>query len=244
MPLSEQTSRASRFKESDIEAVVFDCDGVLVDSDDAWRSAEAELFARHHHQFGDRERTRLLGLSLADAGVALGDMLQRPERADQLSSELYDLVLPRVALSANPVPGVERLFAIAAGTVPIAVASNSPGRLVEIALTRCGFRERIDVVVASEDVATGKPAPDPYLAACRALAVEPARALAVEDSIVGVRSAERAGLRVIWVGADSCRFPSSTPAPVSMRSAYERLRDLLPSRATSPPTPHSSVLVV
>jgi HAD superfamily hydrolase (TIGR01509 family) len=176
-------------------AVVFDCDGLLVETESRWTIAEEQLFARHGRTFGPAEKEAILGKSMHVAGGLLEEMLGQPGRGLELWDELEELVLPLLH-HALPMPGARELVAALDGR-PMAVASSSPRRLVDAGLAAGGFD--FEITVAGDEVAHPKPAPDLYLEACARLGVRPQDAIALEDSATGVASATAAGLFVIAV---------------------------------------------
>ena len=177
------------------EAVVFDCDGLLVETESRWTIAEEELFARYGRTFGVAEKEAILGKSMHVAGEHLEAMLGQPGRGMELWNELEDLVEPLLH-QAHPMPGARELVAALDGRLT-AVASSSPRRLVNAGLGAGGFE--FEITVAGDEVEHPKPAPDLYAEACRRLGVEPSDAIALEDSATGVASARAAGLFVIAV---------------------------------------------
>lgn len=175
-------------------AVIFDCDGLLVETESRWSLAEVALFARYGKVFGPVEKRALLGKSMGVAAPVLAALLDQPGRGLELWDELVDLVAPLLH-GAEAMPGAHDL--VAALDVPLAVASSSPRMLVDAALGAAGLS--FDVTVAGDEVADPKPSPDLYLAACAALGVAPETAIALEDSGTGIASARAAGLYVIGV---------------------------------------------
>jgi HAD superfamily hydrolase (TIGR01509 family) len=177
------------------EAIVFDCDGLLVETESRWTLAEEELFARYGRTFGVAEKEAILGKSMHVAGAQLEVMLGQPGRGLELWKELEDLVEPLLH-QAEPMPGAREVVAALDGR-PMAVASSSPRRLVDAGLGAGGFE--FEITIAGDEVAHPKPAPDLYAEACRRLGVRPQDAIALEDSATGVASARAAGLFVIAV---------------------------------------------
>jgi HAD superfamily hydrolase (TIGR01509 family) len=175
-------------------AVVFDCDGLLVETESRWTIAEIELFARYGKTFTDDHKRAILGKSMGVAGAVMEPLLDQPGRGLELWDELVELVAPLMH-DAEPMPGAVELVGSLDG--PVAVASSSPRRLVDAALGAAGLE--FEVIVAGDQVAQPKPAPDLYLEACRLLGVPPARATALEDSGTGIASARAAGLYVIGI---------------------------------------------
>ena len=184
---------------TDVDAVVFDCDGLLVDTEICWTRAETALFAENGHPFGLEQKKIVIGGTLEAAGVAMADYFGRPGDGPVLAVRLHELVAIELAAGADALPGARELVESLRGRIPIAVASNSPRSFVETALVSSGLDDLFTHVLAAEDVVNAKPAPDLYLAACAALSAEPARSVAFEDSRTGVASARAAGLHVVGV---------------------------------------------
>jgi HAD superfamily hydrolase (TIGR01509 family) len=183
-----------------LPAVVFDLDGVLLDSEMAWTRAETRLFARYGRAYGDEEKRLLIGGSLGETAEELERLLERPGTSDGLLHELLDLAAEEFAGPVDPMPGAFEVVGELRETGrPMAVASNSQRRLVDLALNGSGLAASFPVVVAGDEVANPKPAPDLYLEACRRLGVSPRESVAVEDSPKGAAAARAAGLFVVGI---------------------------------------------
>jgi HAD superfamily hydrolase (TIGR01509 family) len=182
-------------------AVVFDNDGLLLDTESVWTRAERDLFARRELEFTPADKRELVGTSAEVAGGILERRLGEPGRAAELIEELNELVVAELEHGVEAMLGArELLHALAERGTPIALVSNSPIVFVSRSLEIAGFDDRFDVVVSAHEVAAPKPAPDPYLEACRRLGVEPGPDLiALEDSPTGVAAARAAGLTVIGI---------------------------------------------
>ena len=181
-------------------AVVFDCDGLLLDTESAWTRAEVVLYERHGHEFTLDHKRELLGTSGPAAEVTIERHLEMPGAGPALLDELGELIFVEIGRSAPPQPGaVELLRALRAEGVPVGVASNSAGPLVELALRVAELEGAFDTVVTADRVAHPKPAPDVYHAACDELGADPASAVALEDSPTGVAAARAAGMYVVGV---------------------------------------------
>jgi HAD superfamily hydrolase (TIGR01509 family) len=183
------------------EAVVFDNDGLLLDTEAAWTRAEESLFERHGNSFTREHKRELIGTSPTTSAAKLEVMLDLPGRGPALMDELHELVMEE-ALSGVPArPGaLELLESVRAAGLPVGVASNSAREFVERVLSVAGLLDgQIDVVITASEVEHPKPAPDLYLSACAALGADPARAAALEDSAVGVTAAVAAGMYVIAI---------------------------------------------
>ncbi|RSN36873.1 HAD family phosphatase [Amycolatopsis sp. WAC 04169] len=180
-------------------AVVFDCDGLLMDTEPCWSVAETELFDRRGLPFGTDEKALVIGKSLPAAADAMAEAFGEPDAGAEIADELLRLVTEVVTAKAEAMPGARELVVLTAAAVPVAVASNSPRALLDAALARGGLAEMFPVKLAADEVTAPKPDPVMYLTACALLNVEPADALAFEDSMTGLRSARAAGVPVIGV---------------------------------------------
>ncbi|WP_020662304.1 HAD family hydrolase [Amycolatopsis benzoatilytica] len=178
-------------------AVVFDCDGLLMDTEPCWSVAETELFARHGLPFGPEQKALVIGKSLAAAADTMAEVFGEPGTGRAIEADLLAMVTEVVTAKAEPMPGAHELVELAAAAMPVAVASNSPRALLAAALARGGFE--FAVSVAADEVAAPKPDPELYLTSCARLGVAPADALAFEDSMTGLRSARAAGMPVVGV---------------------------------------------
>lgn len=181
------------------KAVVFDCDGLLMDTEPCWTIAETEIFARRGLPFGPDQKALVIGKSVEAAALAMAEVFGEPGRGREIGRELLGLVTEVVSSKAEAMAGAREIVELAAARAAIGVASNSPRALLDAALVRGGFTGVFPVVVAADEVENPKPAPDMYLEACRHLGVEPRDALAFEDSMTGLRSAQAAGIRTVGV---------------------------------------------
>jgi HAD superfamily hydrolase (TIGR01509 family) len=182
-------------------AVVFDNDGLLLDTESVWTRAEQDLFERRGREFTPANKRELIGTSAEIAGSILERRLGESGRAAELIEELNELVVAELEHGVEAMLGAaELLHRLRQRGTPIGLVSNSPLPFVQRSLEIVGFADHFDVVLSAHDVAAPKPAPDPYLEACRRLGVEPGPAVvALEDSPTGVAAARAAGLTVIGV---------------------------------------------
>jgi HAD superfamily hydrolase (TIGR01509 family) len=201
-------------------AVVFDNDGLLLDTESVWTRAEQDLFERRGATFTPANKRELVGTSAEIAGDILERRLEEPGRAAALIEELNELVVAELERGVEAMVGArELLHALQQRGTPIGLVSNSPLLFVQRSLEIVGFSDHFDVVLSAHEVAAPKPAPDPYLEACRRLEVEPGPSvIALEDSPTGVAAARAAGLTVIGV-------PSV--AGVELAEAHEIAESLL-----------------
>jgi HAD superfamily hydrolase (TIGR01509 family) len=183
------------------EAVVFDNDGLLLDTESVWTRAEQDLFARRGTEFSPADKRELVGTSAEIAGGVLERRLGEPGRAAELIEELNVLVVAELEHGVEAMIGARELLkTLRERGTPIGLVSNSPLAFVTRSLQLAGFEDQFDVVLSAHEAAAPKPAPDPYLEACRRLGVEPGPGVvALEDSPTGVAAARAAGLTVIGV---------------------------------------------
>jgi mannitol-1-/sugar-/sorbitol-6-/2-deoxyglucose-6-phosphatase len=187
-----------------ISAVILDMDGLLIDTEPAWRVAEASVFTGLGIELSESDLLDSTGQTIAElvpiwrrrpAGPHEGPELSDDEIADRIT----DLVAEHVAAEGVPMPGVMEAIALFKKQgLRLAIASSSPRRFIDVVCQRLGLTE-IEVRCSALDEVNGKPAPDVYLAAARELGVTPETCLALEDSAHGVAAAKSAGMRCIAV---------------------------------------------
>ena len=182
------------------KAVVFDMDGLLLDTEVLWQKAEEALFAAHGGVFSHEDKMRVIGTSFDFTARYFAERLgEPPERGRELVDEMTETMFASVQREVAGRPGAMELVARLRGRVPLGLASNSPRRLVDAALASAGLTDAFAAIVTSEDVIHAKPAPDIYLEACRRLGSLPSETLALEDSGSGIAAAKAAGLTCIAV---------------------------------------------
>ncbi|MEI9999868.1 MAG: HAD family phosphatase [Verrucomicrobiota bacterium] len=181
--------------------VIFDMDGLLLDSERIARDAWREASRRHGHDMPDGLFEAMIGRTKLDSEALLRDAFGPGfdfTRTYLLCADLYERHVQEKGLPLKP--GVHEILAgLAARRVPLGVATSTRNPHATQRLEQVGLLGYFGVVVTGDQVARGKPAPDIYLEAARRLGLDPARSFALEDSHAGVRSAHAAGLRVIMV---------------------------------------------
>jgi HAD superfamily hydrolase (TIGR01509 family) len=181
-------------------AIVFDCDGTLMDTERHWIDAR-ELTMNDFGiapAAGFAERTK--GLHYTQCGQLMADEAGRPELGGELTAGLLGHFRALVAMNPQTMPGAREMVTNAAKFAPLAVASNCPRDVVETCLRQADLIDYFDHIVVPDDGNRPKPHPDVYLTAARYCAAAPEDTLAVEDSSCGVEAAARAGLRILGVG--------------------------------------------
>jgi HAD superfamily hydrolase (TIGR01509 family) len=182
-----------------IEAVVFDLDGVLIQTEEIWDEVRERLARERGGRYDEEAQRAMMGMSSPEWSQYMHEHVGLPESPDEIAAEVVELMEARyreeLPLVAGAVEAVERI----AEWWPLGLASSSNRPLIDLALELSGLDRYIRASVSSEEVARGKPAPDVYVEACRRLGVEPVRAAAVEDSHAGIGAAKAAGMRVIAI---------------------------------------------
>lgn len=183
------------------EAVLFDNDGLVLDTEAVWSRGEQELFARRGREFTIDHKRSLVGSPAKIAGQKLARFLEEPGREVELIEELDELVLRELEGGVDAMVGaLELIDLLRLAGVPVALVSNSPRRFIERSHEVASTGMPFDAVISAHEVPEAKPAPDAYLEGCRQLGVEPSkRVVAVEDSPSGVTAGIAAGLFTIGV---------------------------------------------
>jgi HAD superfamily hydrolase (TIGR01509 family) len=182
-----------------IEAVVFDLDGVILQSEEVWDEVRgAYIRERGGHYDGEAQRA-MMGMSAPEWSQYVHEELGVPDSPEEISAEIVQRMITsyrdHLPLISGAHAAVERL----AARRPLGLASSSNRPLIDAALEAAGLAHLFRATVSSEEVERGKPAPDVYLEAARRLGVAPDRCAAIEDSHAGIRSAKAAGMRVVAI---------------------------------------------
>lgn len=182
-----------------ISAVIFDMDGVLLDSEQVWNEVKREVVDDWDGRWLDRADTEMMGMSSQEWSEYMARELDVDADPGDINDEVVRRMQDRYRESLPLLPGAIEAVQRLADRWPLGLASSSNRVLIDEVLETASLVRYFRVTVSSEEVARGKPAPDVYLEAARRLGVEPEAAAAVEDSAAGIRSAAAAGLRVIAV---------------------------------------------
>ncbi|TDD89929.1 HAD family hydrolase, partial [Actinomadura rubrisoli] len=182
-----------------VQAIVFDLDGVLIDSEPVWEEVRRAYVADHGGRWLPDTQERLMGMSTAEWAEYLSTELVKGVTPDEVAYEVIDQMSQRYVDGPPLLPGAEEAVRRIGEYRPLGLASSSPRALIDLALGKLGVESLFRATVSTEEVDSGKPAPDGYLAVAAQLEL-PARAcVAIEDSSNGLRSAHAAGMRVIAV---------------------------------------------
>lgn len=221
-----------------IEAVVFDLDGVLLDSEHIWDEVREELARERGGRWHERAQADMMGMSSTEWSRYLHDVIGLSDSPEEISAEVVRRMRARyedgLPLVDGAVAAVERL----AGAFRLALASSSNRPLIDLVLERSGLAALFEATVSSEEVARGKPAPDVFLEAARRLGVPPERCAAVEDSANGIRAAHAAGMRVVAI--PNRRYPPPPDALALADVVLASLAELAPTSIQLPTASGSS----
>jgi HAD superfamily hydrolase (TIGR01509 family) len=210
-----------------IGAAVFDLDGLLIQTEELWHEVREGLARDRGGRYDAEAQRAMMGMSSPEWSRYMHEHVGVPESPEQIAAEVIARMEQRyrdqLPLIDGAVDAVRRL----AARWQLGLASSSNRPLIDLVLELSGLGRWFRVTVSSEEVARGKPAPDVYLAACRGLGIEPARAAAVEDSHAGIRSAKAAGMRVVAI--PNAAFPPDDEALAEADVVLASLQDLTPA---------------
>jgi HAD superfamily hydrolase (TIGR01509 family) len=209
-----------------IEAVVFDLDGVLLDTEANWNRVREGLASERGRRWHEDAQRDMMGMSSGEWSRYMHDVIGLREPPEEINAEvvrrLVELYREQLPLLPGAREAVERL----AAHWPLGLASSSNRELIDLALELGGLAPFFQATVSSEEVERGKPAPDVYLETVRRLGIAPERAVAIEDSRNGIASASAAGLHVIAL--PNPEFPPGEDALAAADAVIGSLRELTP----------------
>jgi HAD superfamily hydrolase (TIGR01509 family) len=182
-----------------VQAVVFDLDGVIVDSEQVWDEVR-ELYVRETGgTYSDQSARDMMGMSSPEWSRYMAESLRVPGTPEEINATIVERMLARYGEAPPLLPGAVEAVRRIGARLPLAIASSSNRALIDVVLSASGLAGDFAATVSSEEVPRGKPSPDVYVEAARRLGVDPARCGSVEDSHNGIRSAKSAGMLVVAV---------------------------------------------
>jgi HAD superfamily hydrolase (TIGR01509 family) len=193
-----------------VEAVIFDMDGVLVDSEHLWDEVRERLAYERGGRWHERAARDMMGMSSPEWSNYMHDVIGLRESPEEINREVVRRMADRYREGIPLLPGALEVVPELARRLPLAVASSANRPLIDLVLGESGLAPHFRATVSSEEVARGKPAPDVYLEAARRLGLRADRCAAVEDSTNGIRAARSAGMRVIAL--PNPRYPPAADA--------------------------------
>jgi len=207
-----------------IEAVIFDLDGVILDSEELWDEVREGLARERDGRWHDGAQADMMGMSSREWSVYMHERIGLPEPPEEINAEVVRRMLERYRRELPLIPGAVEAVERLAARWSLGLASSSNRELIDAALEAGGLARHFRVTVSSEEVEHGKPAPDVYLEAARRLDVAPERCAAIEDSQNGIRSAKAAGMRVIAI--PNRRFPPGEEAVAEANAVLDSIGEL------------------
>jgi HAD superfamily hydrolase (TIGR01509 family) len=210
-----------------IDAVVFDLDGLLLETEELWDEVRETLARERGGRWGESAQRDMMGMSSTEWSRYMHETVGLAEPPEEINDLVVERMAERYRSQLPLLPGAVEAVERIAARWPLGVASSSNRGLIDLVLELSGLASKFRATVSSEEVARGKPAPDVYLEAARRLGVDPKRAAAVEDSESGIRSASSAGMRVVAIPNRS--FPPSDEALGLADVVLESLADLTPA---------------
>ena len=211
-----------------ILAVVFDMDGVLVDTEHLWDEVREQLTTEWGGRYTPEAQEAMMGMSSTEWSRYLHETVGLRPAPEEINAEVVRRMLERYEAELPVIPGApEAVRRLADAGLRLALASSSNRELIDAVLRRLELTALFAVTVSSEEVARGKPAPDVYLEAARRLGVPPEECAAIEDSASGIRAAHAAGMRVI--AYPNRHYPPSAHVLESADRVIESLEELDPA---------------
>jgi HAD superfamily hydrolase (TIGR01509 family) len=220
---------------SPLDAVVFDMDGVLTDTETIWDEVRRGLAADDGVPWPDRATEAMLGMSTPEWSQFMATTVGVRGDAPEVAERVIDAMAERYRQHLPTLPGAVEAVARLAARWPLGLASSSPRRLIDASLDALGLARYFTATVSTEEVARGKPSPDGYARVCELLGVDPGRTVAIEDSSNGLRSASAAGMIVVAVPHEA--FPPAADALAVTAVRVQGLDDVTPDllEALAPP---------
>jgi HAD superfamily hydrolase (TIGR01509 family) len=209
-----------------ITAVIFDMDGVLIDSEQIWDEVREELARERGGRWHQRAQADMMGMSSTEWSRYMHDVIGLPEPPEEINKEVVRRLLARYKESLPLLPGAVEAVERLAKRWPLGLASSSNREVIDAVLEQAEIAHLFRATVSSEDVEHGKPAPDVYLEAARRLGVDPTSCAAIEDSQNGIRSARAAGMRVIAI--PNPHYPPSEDTLALADAVLKSLDELTP----------------
>jgi HAD superfamily hydrolase (TIGR01509 family) len=182
-----------------IEGVVFDLDGVILDSEELWNEVREGLARERGGAWSERATTDMMGMSSTEWSLYMHEVVGLQEPPEEINREVVLRMIDRYSKRLPLIDGAVEAVQRVAARWPLGLASSSNRELIDRALDVSGLAQYFHATVSSEEVERGKPAPDVYLETARRLGVDPAQCAAIEDSASGIRSAHAAGMQVVAI---------------------------------------------
>ena len=209
-----------------IDAVVFDLDGVILESEEIWDDVRERYVRERGGRYDAEAQHAMMGMSSTEWSRFIHEQLGVEATPEEINADVVDLMIARYRAELPLVPGAQEAVGRMGAVFPLAIASSSNRPLIAAALELAGLTEYFRATVSSEEVARGKPAPDVYLEAARRLGVDPELCAAIEDSHSGIASAKAAGM--LLVAIPNPHYPPDEDALAEADVVLTSIRELTP----------------
>ncbi|MEU4688409.1 HAD family phosphatase [Actinoplanes sp. NPDC023714] len=214
-----------------IKAVVFDLDGVIIDTEEVWEEVRRGYVAEFGREFLPDSQDRMMGMSTGEWSAHLADEVGVPRTAEEVAADVLGRMAERYREALPLIPGSVEVVRDLRKSYRLALASSSARILIDQVLETAGITDAFEVTLSTEEVPRGKPAPDVYLTAVQKLGLTPGECAAIEDSSNGLRSAAAAGLAVIAVPHGV--YPPAADALAGARVAVTRIGEITTEMITT-----------
>ena len=217
---------------SPIEAVIFDLDGVLVDSEHVWDEVREELARERGGRWHEDAQADMMGMSSTEWSRYMHDVIGLSDSPEGINAEVVLRMEARYAEQLPVIEGAVDAVRRLAGSFRLGLASSSNRELIDAVLAAAGIADLFEATVSSEEVERGKPQPHVYLEAARMLGLAPSLCVAIEDSANGIRAARAAGMRVIAI--PNRRYPPPAEALALAYVVLDSVAELTPAAVRAP----------
>ena len=210
-----------------VEAVVFDLDGIVIDSETVWNDVRERYVRERGGRYDAEAQRAMMGMSSTEWSAYIHDELGVNASAEQINADVIELMAGRYREHLPLIPGAKAAVEQIAASYTLGLASSSNRELIDLVLELAGLATLFRATVSSEEVSRGKPAPDVYLEVAQRLEVSPERCVAVEDSHAGIASAGAAGMRVIAI--PNPHYPPDEQTLAEANIVLASIRELTPA---------------
>jgi HAD superfamily hydrolase (TIGR01509 family) len=213
------------------DAVIFDLDGVLIDSEQLWNEAKEAFVSARGGQWRDDAPGAMIGMSSLEWSAYIHDELGVPLEPEQINREVVGEIDELYRRELPLLPGAVETVRALAARWPLGLASSANREIIDLVLELSGLTDAFAATVSSEESGRGKPAPDVYLEAARRLGIDPQRCVAIEDSASGIRAGVAAGMAVITV--PNPHYPPGSEALALAAAQVTTIADVTPTLVRS-----------